>query len=355
MVVSETMANDFQLSSPGYQAELKALQDAEKGLVFQYQCRLFSDFFRSVWFRNPYTIRSLPETIHKLRFSFKFSDLQQRRALFNYQASKGMPLSESFMDSFLPYRAGIRYSPEFMKVYESYLERLSRQFLFFKVTYYPHCCEKVPLTDWSSIHLFCAQVLEVFRNRLDLVDRLLTQCPHGFHIQFCTQTLRTYFDPGYIQINPIVLWGETTSEQSPGVTHAMLHLLSQGQDGKQTDFLPDMTDAQRHTIRALKTRLEQQFAKQDTGIMSVFRTLLTNNTTIGFNGYAFLDQQAEFLTTAIENCLKQPEAVQQTEAGKTVLDFFSGYFRWEEHAIRNEEKSSFHEVGFCDKLTPLVK
>ncbi|MEM0951586.1 MAG: hypothetical protein AAGI66_05510 [Cyanobacteria bacterium P01_H01_bin.74] len=327
---------------PPATADYQALKAAEAGIVWLYQKRVLQRLWQSLALRNPYKLQTFPETLSKLGFSLHYARLQKQRARFNTQISQGLPGEKDFLRPYLPFWASIQNVPRQLAVYQDCFHQVRQAFQFFDVTYYDICCEKTPSADWSTITLFCMQVLEVFRNRLDCIAQLTQDRPHGFHVQFCTQTLSTYYEPGYIQINPITVWGETVSEQSPGVTHTLIHILSYNAQQQETETFPDMSASQQALLTAAASQLKAQFLKNDIHLAGIGKTILNNTTSVGFNGYAFIETQPEFLTTAIENCLKRPKAVQKTLAGCTIFDFFTRYFGWD-NPLR-ESKGCFKQT-----------
>jgi hypothetical protein len=302
---------------------------AEVSLLKRFQQNWIQAFFKSFLYENRYVIQSLPDTLKRLYASLHFPSTHKHRARFNTSVN---PLAHAaFLNAYLPRRADVyqRGSLVQQQQYEDTLAQLRQQFLFFQVSYSPTQCTKVPCTDAASQYLFCGQVLELFYHRLDLVNQLLNERPHGFHVQFCTDFDQTYFDPGYIQINPVVLWLDGTGDRSPGVNHVCLHLLSQQHNnGVQADTLPGMTPADEQVIAATKHHLAVRAQATDFTPWGRLHLVLTGQPQTGVHPYAFYPPMAEFLTTTVENSMKCPQWVAKTPEGQALLQCYQRYFQW---------------------------
>jgi hypothetical protein len=202
------------------------------------------------------------------------------------------------------------------------------RFLFFRVVFSPTACQKVPSEDFSSHFLFAAQAYELLHGRPDLLERLLNDRPHGFHVQFCPQFAETFFDPGYMQINPITLWADTSRDRSPGVAHVLVHLLSQLETGTQTDVIFDMPPEHRDQFLNLKQAMADDYRKQDGQFWGKLKALFWGENHVGLHPYAFLPENPEFLTITVEACQKTPKRLEKTDSGRAVAHFLKNYFKW---------------------------
>jgi hypothetical protein len=305
----------------------QAIQQAEAGLTRRYQRNAVQAFIKS--FNHSYTLQSLPDTVKRVYASLFYFRIQQKRALFNINPK----LHAVLFNRYLPRRAFLyRHGTQSQQQqYEDTLAQLQQRFRFFEVSYTTTQCTKVPSADASSHYMFCGQVLELLYYRMDLVEVLLTQQPHGFHVQLCADFDQTYFDPGYIQINPLVLWMDGASDRSPGVVHVCLHLLSQlHNQGVQSDTLPGMSWDDETVMATTRQQLEQLAVKTDLTRRGQFYVWLTGQPQTGVHPYAFYPTMAEFLTTTVEQAMKAPQQLAKTPAGHRLLAFYHRYFQWPE-------------------------
>jgi hypothetical protein len=310
-----------------FQQALQKLQTFEEGLVKQYRQKAFSDLGNSLLLRDATLLKSVPETWRKLAFTFRYGKLQAKRVAYNLAVLQGQEADDHFFAPYLPSRSRIQNKLAALELYRRKVEELMRRIGFYRVTYTADYCEKVPFEDASSKYLFCAQVVEIFQNRWDLIETLLTQRPHGFHVHFSNNVYKTYFDPGYIQLNPLTLWAEISTDMSPGTVHAILHLLSHNEAGEQTDFLYDMDVRQKQELMAIKTGFEKIYLGHDAPFRGKLRTLLTNQTKTGLTNYAFYEDNAEFLTATLPHCLSSSSPLAKSDLGRRLITFYKDYFQ----------------------------
>jgi hypothetical protein len=306
------------------------IRQFEVGVASAYAQQAIRQFLKALTLKDPYRVQTLANTVKQVLFARHFGHCQVQRARFNTAFSvENFPTEASaFLNAALPLRRKIWKNPDALARYNETVLSWMERFRFFRVHYFSTYCQKIPSQDVSLHFMFAAQVYELLHGRADLLARLLSDRSHGFHVQFCPQFSETFFDPGYMQINPITLWADTSRDRSPGVSHVFVHLLSQLETGAQTDVIFDMPADTRQQLLRLKHAMAHLFHHHDASGWGKCKALFLRNNHAGIHPYAFLPENPEFLTIAVEACQKSQHQLKQTALGGELLDCLKNYFQW---------------------------
>ncbi|MEB3207256.1 MAG: hypothetical protein VKK59_07950 [Vampirovibrionales bacterium] len=302
----------------------------EAGVASGYARQAIRQFIKALTLKDPYRVQTFANTLAQGWFASCFGHAQAQRGKFNAAFSEdNFPTKASaFLNAALAFRRAIWTNPDALARYNAAVLSWMERFRFFRVHYFSTHCQKVPSQDVSLHFMFTAQVYELLHGRADLLARLLSDQPHGFHVQFCSQFSETFFDPGYVQINPITLWAETSRDRSPGVSHVFVHLLSQLETGAQTDVIFDMPAHTRQQLLRLKQAMSERFHHHDATRWGKLKALFSTDNHAGIHPYAFLPENPEFLTIAVEACQKSRHRLAKTELGRELLECLTHYFQW---------------------------